>query len=270
MSSDLTPGSSGPSFIPLARPVVADAALVMRDPSPMMLMSSGRGDAALDVVMFVGLAFVALIVSDVILGGFAEDFSDEAIQQLGVLMVFVTGLVTVGIVSAILRLRGQSFASIGMSLRDRWLIGPIGLLSAASAYGVLLMYILVVVQFAPEVMGKNQERIAEFVPEMSAASIVMTMCVVGFYEEIIFRGFLLTRLRRAFNSPVIAVLLSSSLFALAHAGTQEWLVLPGLFLIAVLWSWLVLWRQSIVSVMIGHALFNSVQLIGMQLQQQGA
>ena len=75
------------------------------------------------------------------------------------------------------------------------------------------------------------------------------------------RGFLLTRLRRALGRWWPAVLISSILFALPHMETQVAVMTFPLFLIAVTWSLITIWRKSLIPAIIGHILFNFIQLM---------
>lgn len=73
----------------------------------------------------------------------------------------------------------------------------------------------------------------------------------GLVEEIFFRGFL---------QPRAGIVLSTSLFVLAHASYEQPFMLIGLTYLSLLFAFLVRWRQSIWPAVIAHACFDFFQL----------
>lgn len=76
-------------------------------------------------------------------------------------------------------------------------------------------------------------------------------CTAGLVEESFFRGLL---------QPQLGWLLSSVLFALAHAGYGEPILFGGLFVFSGLVSWLASWRQSVWAAVVAHTVFDLLQL----------
>jgi membrane protease YdiL (CAAX protease family) len=74
----------------------------------------------------------------------------------------------------------------------------------------------------------------------------------GVFEELFFRGFL---------QPRVGVLASTALFALAHLGYGQPLMLVGITLLSLLYAVLVRWRQSIWAAIAAHAVFDAVQML---------
>lgn len=74
----------------------------------------------------------------------------------------------------------------------------------------------------------------------------------GLVEEAFFRGFL---------QPRVGVALSTGLFALAHAGYEQPLMLVGVTLLSLFFAQLVRWRRNIWPAVAAHALFNAIQLL---------
>jgi membrane protease YdiL (CAAX protease family) len=74
----------------------------------------------------------------------------------------------------------------------------------------------------------------------------------GVVEETFFRGFL---------QPRMGILLSTVLFALAHASYQAPLQLVAVTLLSLLYGLLVQWRRSIVAAIVAHVFFDAVQLL---------
>jgi membrane protease YdiL (CAAX protease family) len=81
--------------------------------------------------------------------------------------------------------------------------------------------------------------------------------VSNFYEELVFRGFLLLALRAATGSTLFGALASSCLFGLAHEQypLEEQLLIA---LAAALWSWLVLRTRSLWPAWLAHQLLDAV------------
>src|SRR6185369_5016547 len=66
-----------------------------------------------------------------------------------------------------------------------------------------------------EFVVQRAETLAMF-SSMSLAWVLPVALFVGIYEEILFRGFVLTRLRSAFRGPLWPILLSSVAFGAVH------------------------------------------------------
>ena len=90
--------------------------------------------------------------------------------------------------------------------------------------------------------------------------------LIGFYEELAFRGFLMTRLRRATGSWTIAVLVSTAIFTALHAIEQTWPALIAITVLSLIFSLVTIWRRSIMPAILGHALFDLFQFLFLQFQ----
>lgn len=85
------------------------------------------------------------------------------------------------------------------------------------------------------------------------------MLIVGMQEELLFRGMILPYLRRLSGSWVIAVMVSTLIFALAHFPQGAIAVIQIEFL-ALAFALVYLWTRSLVAVVMAHFLFNFVQI----------
>jgi membrane protease YdiL (CAAX protease family) len=192
---------------------------------------------------------------------------DERVVQAA--LIPVQGLLFGGIVAAVLRFRGQSAKSVALTASRLGVNIALGLAAVAAGFVTFYLCLCALLVIEPlmwEVMGDNADRITLMLPRMHPVFLVALMGVVGFYEELVFRGFLLTRLRRASGSWVIAVAVSSVLFAVPHAVEQQPAAVLPLFGLAVVFSLFTIWRKSLIPAMIGHALFNSAQLVWIYYQ----
>jgi len=100
-------------------------------------------------------------------------------------------------------------------------------------------------------------RPAEFVP---------LTAMIGIYEELVFRGFLMTRLRRGTGSWAVAVALSTVIFTSLHAFDQTHSALVVVAILSLVFSLATIWRRSIIPAIIAHALFDLSQLLLLYVQ----
>ena len=101
---------------------------------------------------------------------------------------------------------------------------------------------------------------------MSPLGFVLFAILVGTYEELLFRGFLMPRLRRATGSWLLAILLSAAPFVLLHLEDQEPVALAPIAILALAFSVATILRRSIVPAIVAHTLFNLSQFISLAHQ----
>jgi membrane protease YdiL (CAAX protease family) len=247
----------------LARPVEFPAGAALA-PGPMYLTTATRGSVWRDLGIFV----VAIVLFDVCLGGalalvvtLAEGIDERVVQ---VIALPLRGAAWVALVILFLGQRGQAGASVGL-IRGRLIVDiPLGLGALAAAFaafhlGALALFLL----WRDGWVGltQNKDAIADMLPRLHPVLLVGLQFAVGFYEEVVFRGFLLTRLRRGLGSWTAAVMLSSALFAVAHTMEQEAAAAVPIFGLGVAFCMFTIWRKSLLPAVIGHALFNSCQIL---------
>jgi membrane protease YdiL (CAAX protease family) len=83
--------------------------------------------------------------------------------------------------------------------------------------GIFLVFSLLTI--IPLLLGFNKHDVLNYKPKNIALliyAILYDICLVGFGEELIFRGYFLERIRDIFHSNLWGVLLSSILFGLYH------------------------------------------------------
>ncbi len=164
------------------------------------------------------------------------------------------------------RLRGTKHFAADLGLRFRWVdvLGiPIGI---GGQYLIALVY----APIAPHIHDFHQ-RFAAPAQRLTGGShgagyaLIVAATVIGapFFEELFFRGVLLRALARLFGrwggwlGPALAIVVSGTLFAMAHA---ESLQLLGLAIFGVLLG-VVSYRTGRLGMsMVAHASFNAVAL----------
>ena len=255
---------------PMARPVMASWSEVT-DPSntfaePMMLSGLSRSACAFDLLLF-GAYMVGYFV--VISFLFAKGPEEEPGVDFRLVNVAVTlggGAVSVIVVAILTRMRGLHAASLGLTWNRLPANLLLGLAMTLATFAVFYLSILGIAVLWPagfEELKSNPHRIAQNLPRLPLVGFAGLALCVGFYEEAVFRGFLLSRLRRLTGSWALAVPLGALVFALPHVQMQAAPTAVPLFFLAVLWSVNVWWRRSLVPIIVGHFLFNFIQFVGM-------
>lgn len=264
----------GPSVVPLARPAVTSLSHGEAAPAfqanPLLIGSSRRA-ALIDLVVVFGVILGAMLGKDYFLFFLNPDYSDEELRDLTPLMIGVMGVFSALVILLYVRRRGQPLSSLGLSWR-RWLTDSgIGILAAAFVMTVMVagsLFVWIVLPDLIPALQESQENIKRVLPPMTVSTIVWLTVVVSLYEELLFRGFLLTRLRVLTRTWWAAVLLGAVGFAMLHFYQGPVAVLAIVFLSGVL-SVVFLWRRSLVAPIVAHFVFNVTQLIMMQFALQG-
>jgi hypothetical protein len=126
-----------------------------------------------------------------------------------------------------------------------------------AAWVVVLVGVMVIGLILLQVMG--EDALPKAPPEMviwiAALPLLVRMAIslsAGVVEEWFFRGFL---------QPRVGILLSTSLFVLAHFSYGQPFMLVGITILSLIYALLVRWRQNIWPAMAAHALFDGVQLL---------
>lgn len=91
--------------------------------------------------------------------------------------------------------------------------------------------------------------------------LLFTCITAGITEEIIFRGYIQTRIELIFKSPVLAIILSAVFFSLAHSfyGTVQEIVGP--FLIGLIFAIYYYKFKNIYVLIVFHFLFDYIQIL---------
>lgn len=123
----------------------------------------------------------------------------------------------------------------------------------------IIVSVLYVVASGIDVMDVAQDRLdnMEVLAQLAAVSVVPISIYVGIYEEILFRGFFLSRLRWLFGgansggTTALAIVLSAVVFGLAHV-YQGTLGVLQTFTVGIILAIIVVWRKKIWACMIAH------------------
>jgi len=238
----------------------------------MALATAPRGSACVDIAVLA----VMVLALEVLLGGILQaivapagppdQIPDTALRSamLGPMIVTRLGVVVFSI-AAVLDHRGQTLSSIGVASSQLMSNFLIGLAALAVAYGLMLAWQISAWFVWPELwdqMSENADRIMGLVPRPDhPISFVPPALAVGIYEELLFRGFLMTRLRRATQSWTLAVVLSTAVFTSLHAIDQTPAALVPVAILSIVFSLATIWRRSIIPAIVGHFLFDLVSMV---------
>lgn len=263
------PDGVATNSVPLARPIHSIAARRGPDRDAMLLLDRSRSSAWQDIAVAFGLIFlfemVAYFVAGLATGLWAEaPEREEFVKQLLLPRLATRALAVFVIVSWVLRRRGQTFATVGLSRHRATIQCILGLPTLGVAFGLVLATISTIGFFRPEFwnqMNENAKRIVELLPRYHPATFAGVALMIGFYEEYLFRGFLLTRLRRATGSWTIAVIASSAFFTLLHRVDQTTAALVAIAVLSLVFSAVTIWRRSIIPAAVAHTLYNFIQFI---------
>jgi membrane protease YdiL (CAAX protease family) len=272
-SASPDPPSAGSVHPPLARPVTEGPLPTFAVVEAMGIDALSRGQAAGNLVVLATVAvvyFMAWTLLSACLADGAAWLSRPPVK-LGATLLIGSLLA----VLALLRLHGAGLdpASVGFTRRSLGADFLLGLPATVGTFVVLYLSGLVIWVVWPAgtaQMNSNAERIREMLPPLSVPLIVVVSVVVGFYEEIIFRGVLLTHLRRITGSWTVGIVVNSILFAALHGHTQEPVTIIRLVPIALMWSLLTLWRRSLIPAITAHTLFDFLQLLYLLYTSDGA
>ena len=266
-------------WIPLARPVTqfgADASTAQPPalPAPplpqFLLLNQSRRNVLRDVVIFISIFAMIGLGGELVIGSWYHNrlaplYSDEAkldsaISRAALFPAIIWRVLVASVlVFWLTRRRGLRLPSAGLSTRRLWLNVLLGFVSfVIIMIGVVVCSVLITVFFPKlnEEFQKNAEMILEAVPKATPLGFVAISTAIGFYEELIFRGFLMPRLRRATGSWLLAILLTTVIFVLLHLQDQAPAALLAITALSLFFSVVTIWRHSIIPAVIAHALFD--------------
>jgi len=223
----------------------------------------------------VGAFFQLLVVMGVWLGLllWAKSAPPETVppvEKRGYLIyvsVLIQGLLALGLIAGTLWVSGQSWRTIGFTWRKTlgheagW--AALGLMAV---YGILLLS-GVALMFLPEEyvnqIVQERKELFETFPAIPFAAVATVMMFVGIYEEVLFRGLILTRLRLVLGdwrgNWATAVVLSSALFGVLHL-YEGYVAVVQIALVSLVFSVLFIYRGSLIAPILAHAAFNTINM----------
>lgn len=281
-----------------ARPISASPGgfLVARRVSPLLLPGYSRVAALVDIIVFSAPFIILALVVHFSLSAAelpvasdsAEHVNTESYEQsnegsgqetradtdrsggalfnLG--LTLFLGLGSAGFVLLLLLFRRQRVETIGLTMRNLrvdllWSLVVLVAMYAAHLFPALSMMLLFPDTWSQ--FSENAEQIDAFMPDIAWPYYLLLFGSVSLYEEVVFRGLLLTRIRCLVTRWWAAVPICALVFALLHLGMQNAVALPSLFSLGCVLSVFTIWRRSLTPAIVGHCLFNTSQILGLHL-----
>lgn len=264
--------------VPMARPLTAPELGPAAAPSiehDMLLPTYSRKRAIGDIVLFIVIVLALQVVAGILIslvfgfssGALADDAANAQVahnREMLPSMLAVMAVSSTLAIGFILKRRRQSFRSIGLHAGRLWIDAWVGVVAAIAVALMILATLVGLHVFFPELaqqMEENTERIKEMFPNVGPAGFVAVAAMVGFYEEVVFRGFVMTRMRCATGSWTAGVLISTIIFVGLHAMDQTISAMIAITILSLSFSLLTIWRRSIVPAIVAHTLFDLVQFL---------
>lgn len=259
--------------IPIARPVLVPVVPGLRENrDELLLVTSSRAAAWADV----GIMALALVALEVLALGLIKVLIDApdpleqkaaAFQrQLLIPILTIRAIAVITMIAVVLRRRGQSLRSVGLDPSRLGIDFLLGAAMMGAAYALIGVWQILLWLFWPGLskqMVQNTRILMDLIPRLHPLGFVALALMIGVYEELLFRGFLMPRLRRATGSWTLAVILSTVLFTALHAGDQTPAVLVPITILSLVFSVITIRRRSIVPAIFGHFLFDLSQFLGL-------
>lgn len=254
--------------IPMARPVSIDSFPQPRVPAGTLASSAAHLTRVRAVVQIVGVLLAGIVGGFVtgLLGAFIP-LSDQRWLDL----IAMAGAGASGVAAAFLMVRsaGQRPAAIGWRVNQVGADIGLGIGMAFAVYVIMIMAATAWVAINPEALSERtqaQKAIEQAIPRTSIPSLVLMMSFVALWEEVVFRGFLLTRLYALFRRWWLAVPVGAVLFSLGHGwqGHIATVVIGG---VGLFLGVLFVWRRSLLPPIAFHFTFNLIGMLALRSQE---
>lgn len=261
--------ADAPPPLPIARPVAAElieppTLRYARTVAPLgkLLVPIRKAIAAFDVSLIVGAVLMSMIVPSIIL--LIIDPSETLVRsaEINLAVTAAFGVAIAMLAVVVHRARGLSMESLGASTDGFRLDVCIGLVAFVACLASRMMIWIGMALLGEEYLESTYEtgrRIQEAIPKLSLYQAFAFATLVGTYEEVVFRGFVLPRMRRLVGSWTGAVLLTSIIFALLHM-YQGPMGMVMVLMLSIVLGIVFVWRQSLLPVVVAHAVNNFVAL----------
>jgi len=233
--------------IPLARPI---------ESRPFMPQALSRGRAIIEIILVVPAALAGAVLGYTFVSGLQP--ADERWLGIGDSMGLGCGA-ALGCILIVWLGHGR-MATIGFTTRNLLVDVCLGIATWVGVYISTLFILIIATLSHPTLLEQRsaaQEAIEESIPPMSMGGIIALCLFVAFYEELVFRGFLLTRLHAIVRRWWAAVLLGALLFGILHV-KQGFVAVGVVTLLGLAMSLLFVWRKSLAAPVAMHLLHNFV------------
>ncbi len=249
----------------LARPVrLAYAPPPPPGANPLLLMRISPWDAGLDVALIVMVTLGLPLIGAILTFGAPAPDPTAAPQPVSAVGKWFDAAVMCGLAAYLCLRHRLPAASVGLRRSGVGVQMLWGVATMAGAYGWMIASVIIIMPIAalmPWVQEDllHRQEMFQLIPMGDPWAQVVLLIAVVIHEELWFRGLLLTYVRRLTGSWWIAVPATSLLFGLLHLpqGFIGALQVAGLSVVLCLFF---IRTRSLIAVMLGHFLFNFIQL----------
>jgi len=261
------PAAPEPFSVPLARPVavIEGGPLAWARPAPReWTVNPWWAGVELFFLLFVAVATVLAA------GAIRHRFPFDDPRWYELIATVLVAVILVGLCFGMVRLDGHPLATIGWRWENLSVDIALGVGATVMTYLLLICGGVVLILLRPDLLEDQtqaQRAIEASLPRMSLSRLVLVMAFVAVWEEIVFRGFLLTRLKAIVRRWWLAIPLGAGLFALMHAYEGP-LAMGVVGALGVLLGSLFVWRRSLAPAIVFHLLFNTVGLLALYFGSQ--
>ncbi len=215
-------------------------------------------EAILELLCVFSVLYLPYLLKAAVLGIDMSKYSQPLASEQYVALLS-QGILASLIIGFILFKNRQPISSLGLHVKDLAseiaiaIIAFLGILTAIWIISIIAMFVLDSAQI--KTINRNNIQIANMFVDMPIWAVPLFCIFVGYYEELVFRGFFITRLRCVLRNDLLAVIVSSAVFASAHfyEGIFKMMMIFGL---ACLLGGIFVVRRSLIAPMIVHTLFN--------------
>ncbi len=263
------------SDIPTARPIANEFEVPVSPIDAMLLAPISKKAAWKDLglivlILFVSEFFVGMIAGILFGGDYQNDAAQADFGRRMLIPIIATRTVVVLLtIPWLTRRRHLPAAANGLTWRKFPINAMLGIGATGVAYALILIWMVSCSLVWPEVIEQMQEnagRIMSLIPKQHPLNFALLSLMIGVYEEVLFRGFLMTRLRRITGSWLVAVLVVTVIFTMLHAQDQTSVALGPIAILGLLFGVVTIWRRSLVPAIVGHTLFDLSQFLNLYIQ----
>ncbi len=260
---------TGEPPVPVARPADEVASYAARPPVRPDRWWAPRpmsgGQALGDILLIVAVLIVPQVASALVQASIRST-PEPLSPGMVVLVNAIQWALVAGVAIYVTYRSGQPLSSIGLRRVNMVREAGTAVLAVLIIYAALITSAIAVAVLSgasTETMTGPTREITSLLGTPSIWTMIGIAATAGIFEEIVFRGFILTRLRVLAGGWPTAILIGSVLFAVPHVWQGVWamvLVLP----VSIILSVVFVWRRSLVPVIFAHFLFNFLQLLMMR------
>jgi membrane protease YdiL (CAAX protease family) len=268
-TSNDPPAALPPADLPVARPAfdlpvtlpVTCAPIARALPARFPQLSTSRSDALIDLVLVAGLslAFEAGLVITGVPETLRTHWPDVGILGVNALL----GVFNLLLVFGALHVRRQPLAVIGLDNPLKWRTLAAAALALPACYAASMTGALVygaISGFDTEKMLAEKGDLADLVAAIPIRYVLPFSLFVGIHEEILFRGFYLSRVRALSRSGIVAIIATSLVFGLLHF-YQGPLGICQTTAIGLVLAIIVTYARSLWPAIIAHAAFDAANML---------